>query len=126
MIGNVWGVGTNNIRGVFDLDADALSTGEADECNCSGIIDDGTDAHSFRGYNVCYPVIRTGWLIRMKNSKTGAEFYTNDWHAAHEKMGWVNNENTRPLDTDWFLVDILDEEEAGVRPVPTGKMAPGD
>ncbi|MBN1576806.1 MAG: hypothetical protein JW913_09655 [Chitinispirillaceae bacterium] len=121
MIGNVWGVGAEELRGIFDLDADALSTGEADGCNCTGIIDDGSEAHGFRGYNVSYPEIRPGWLIVMRNRTTKEYFFTNDWHAAHDKMGWINNENTRPLDTDWFLVDILDNVEAARVPPAAGK-----
>ena len=116
MMGNKWGPGIGNQRGVFDLDADALSTYGTGYCDCISI------ANDFYGYNVSYPTIKKGWLIVLQNKRTKAKWYTNNWHAAHEKMGWVNNDNTKALDTEWFVVDILDEKEVARMVIPIINM----
>ena len=51
MMGNNWGPGLGNQRGVFDLGADALSTYGTSYCDCISIDND------FYGYNVSYPTI---------------------------------------------------------------------
>jgi hypothetical protein len=131
MIGNVGGVGGIDIRaGIFDLDADALSAGAADDCTCNDFAGDASGAKSFSGYHVSYPKIRQGWLIVLQHRTTKQKIYANDWHVVHDKLGWINNENTYPLDTEWFLVDILDREEVAKRNVAasgnSGKVTAND
>ena len=106
MIGNTFeGIGGNS-RAIFDIDADALSTGPADKCRCQGI-----ENPLFRGYNVTYPEIRNGWRIVLQHKTTKIKYYTSNWHTAHDMMGWVKNNNTKALDANWFVIDILDKND---------------
>lgn len=118
MLGNEIGIGGFNNRGIFDIDADGLSTSHVSNCDCDVI--DG----NWNGYSVSYPQIRKGYFIVLQNRNTKEKFYTDNWHIAHQKMGWVLNNNTKALDTDWFLVDIVDSK--GIKPEIVGNGSNAD
>lgn len=118
MLGNEINIGGFNNRGIFDIDADGLSTSQVSNCDCDIIVG------NWNGYSVSYPQIRKGYFIVLQNRNTKEKFYTDNWHIAHQKMGWALNNNTKALDTDWFLVDIVDSK--GIKPEIVGNGSNAD
>ncbi|MBN2036702.1 MAG: hypothetical protein JW768_08185 [Chitinispirillaceae bacterium] len=109
-MGNSWGGRGWNSRAIFNRDADIVSAELVSRSDCATVT-------KTRGkpFVVSYPKIRTGWSIVLQNKTSKDRFYTDNWHVAHEKMGWVLNENTAALDCEWFVVDILDEKKSAKR-----------